>query len=261
MIKNKILKNSLISTAFAYEWQTTTNISLHEPRPQIHSRISSLTNKKNRENRIFRTAFKNIFDNADSPSIQIIRIDLAIPSISSDVMTSLQRRYLNYLNDLNHLSDLSTNRMDSRRNWPIWSVKKWIVQRIIVWKMQSNNKNVNKCCVLECDTLSGCGITLHKFPKETNVRNKWKNTIEAVNRSPLIITTRTFVCRQHFMKVDYNGRVLNDFAEPTVFKKWVYLVNYQYLFKCILRKLVNSFSKDFWMCYASLRNLNNVLIF
>lgn len=90
------------------------------------------------------------------------------------------------------------------------------------WKMYPANKTIYKCCVLECDSVTGSGISFHSFPKNQALRDKWKDTIETVNCKPLAITTKTFVCRLYFVDAQFNGRVLDNFAEPTTFKKWAY---------------------------------------
>lgn len=95
-------------------------------------------------------------------------------------------------------------------------------------------KRTFECCVEGCVSETGCGVTLHRFPKES--AEKWQQEICTKNKQELIVNSSTRLCQLHFNSWDFDGASLKHCAIPSIFPKWVYICNiekFELLLMCI----------------------------
>lgn len=63
---------------------------------------------------------------------------------------------------------------------------------------------VKNCCVQNCHSCStrneDIGVTYHKFPKDTTIRDIWSKVICHINTD---MSLPTYVCSRHFCKTDF----------------------------------------------------------
>lgn len=68
-----------------------------------------------------------------------------------------------------------------------------------------NRMAVKRCCVENCNSsstrLEDIGVTYHKFPKDTTLRETWVSATHVHTN----IDSYTYVCSRHFCKSDFQS--------------------------------------------------------
>ncbi|XP_057195137.1 uncharacterized protein LOC130557432 isoform X2 [Triplophysa rosa] len=90
--------------------------------------------------------------------------------------------------------------------------------------------SLRKCILPGCNNIKNSSVSLFKFPKNDNVRNKWIHFVKSHLDGELTITTNTRLCSDHFTPDNFtnlNQRQLGftdsplllvNAAEPTIFR-------------------------------------------
>jgi len=82
---------------------------------------------------------------------------------------------------------------------------------------------VNSCCIKTCPTIAGQELKLHKFPKDLELRSKWLQFIQSIDKF-FELKPSHVVCESHFCENDYtipitsmnNNKKLKKDAVPSI---------------------------------------------
>jgi len=78
-----------------------------------------------------------------------------------------------------------------------------------------------RCCVMFCNKTNAEEVSLHQFPKNDNLRQKWSNFVLQKRDTSTWTRGSGYICSDHFLPLDYDGfnRKQAGFATKLILRK------------------------------------------